>query len=208
MQRLTWSLGLKSRSKLSHPESCFKKTAAPRIKLSLTIKGNNYNQWSPRFKVQRTVEGAMSCIHEWELAVSSGDTPAETHGKVRVKSTPRNGTRKGVSVSYLCLLVSFVTWEKLSGKTKVLPGPEDKVKWNRISSWGWKEWEEDNCGILIPQGRNISKEQAKTQAHAHWNEEQSNPTFGIHKLYLRGWHSSASSACPSLSPRSLILALY
>lgn len=39
MQRLTWSLGLKSRSKLSYPESCFKKTAAPRIKLSLTIKG-------------------------------------------------------------------------------------------------------------------------------------------------------------------------
>ena len=206
MQRLTWSLGLKSRSKLSYPESCFKKTAAPRIKLSLTIKGHNCNQWSPLFKVQRMVEGAVSRIHERELEVSSGDTPAnswQSQGQERAKEWHQE---RGVSC--LCLLVSFVTWEKLSGKTKVLQWPEDKVTWKRVSSWGWKEWEEDNCGILSPQGWNISKEQPKTQAHAHWNEEQSNPTFVINKLYLRGWYSSASSACPSLSPRSLILALY
>ena len=186
----------------------FQKTAARRIKLSLTIKGNNCNQWSPLFKVQRMAKGAMGCIHEREMEVFWGDTASETLGKVRVKRAPRNGTRKGrVCPVYVCF-VSLLTWEKLSGKTKALQWPEDKVKGNRVSSWGWEEREEDNWGILVPQGRNANKKQPKTQAHAHWNEEQSNPTFVINKLRLRGWYSSASSACPSLSPRSLILAQY
>lgn len=115
MQRLTWSLGLKSRSKLSHPESCFKNSCSQNqtfinhqgqqlqpVVTSLQGPENGGGRYELYSRVRRT-----GSLLRWHACRDSWQGQGQEHAKEWHQE-------RGVSVSYLCLLVSFVTWEKLS----------------------------------------------------------------------------------------------